>query len=399
MRYFGSVHYNLTEQQQKAAFKQFDSESLPKLQVIAQNQANDACVTHGQLITFTPQATTQQTRSVHPCSTTQPIPITSSANVHTAPIPYKEQLRQIQKTNEYAKVACSIPAALQDLANLIADNKTEVAQAQGHSIPNLIAQIAYQGLLDISQGKAVGNLEKLQPAQHAMAIASAGLYIAAANEANKGNNSYANELLEYAKYGIACCNAFIENASYEAIRPLHEKYLNYRYPYCDWHSYLDKVDQELAAGKGKLYQQCAQAGKLVGPHIPNILISLISHKATGPGSTGPKPSYALATVGGATVTVASQEVVATGVISTARIGATEILMSSGPDGMEGGEKIPEPKGSQNLKIPVRVADDAMVLAIEAEKAASTSMAENQAAKTGAKVEGTTVRSRRGCSSS
>ena len=179
-----------------------------------------------------------------------------------------------------------------------------------------------------------------------MAITSSGLYVAAANEANKGNNSYAYELLEYAKYGIACCNAFIENASYSAIRPLHEKYLNYRYPYCDWHAYLDKVDQELIAGKGKLYQQCAQAGKLVGPHIPNILISLISHKIGDSGSACPKPSYALATVGGATVTVTSQEVVATDVIGASGTSAIAILMSSGPDGMEGGEKIPEPKGSQ-----------------------------------------------------
>ena len=42
--------------------------------------------------------------------------------------------------------------------------------------------------------------------------------------------------------------------------------------------------------------------------------------------------------------------------------------------------------AEGIKIPVRVADDAMVHTIEAEKAASTSMAENQAQKAGAKVE-------------
>ena len=42
--------------------------------------------------------------------------------------------------------------------------------------------------------------------------------------------------------------------------------------------------------------------------------------------------------------------------------------------------------AEGIKIPARVADDAMVLEMEAEKAASTSMMENQAQKAGAKVE-------------
>lgn len=46
--------------------------------------------------------------------------------------------------------------------------------------------------------------------------------------------------------------------------------------------------------------------------------------------------------------------------------------------------------AEGIKIPARIADDAMVLEMEAEKTASTSMAANQAQKAGAKVESTTT---------
>ena len=60
-------------------------------------------------------------------TTAQPITTTSSSsNIHADSILYKHQLSQIEKINEYTQVASSIPAALQDLAKLIAGSKQQL---------------------------------------------------------------------------------------------------------------------------------------------------------------------------------------------------------------------------------------------------------------------------------